>query len=129
MEEKRNQSRVTNTTITRNICDLSNMTDNVYETVAMLSKRANQISIEEKKELHKKIEEFASTIDTMEEIFENREQIEVVRHFEMMPKPTLEATQEYLEGKLWYHNPAKDSLETQKLEAKESELMDEQSKK
>ena len=126
MEEKRNQSRVTNTTITRNIYDLSNMTDNVYETVAMLSNRFVKFILTS---TYKKIEEFASTIDTMEEIFENREQIEVVRHFEMMPKPTLEATQEYLEGKLWYHNPAKDSLETQKLEAKESELMDEQSKK
>ncbi|MDO4217036.1 MAG: DNA-directed RNA polymerase subunit omega [Bacteroidales bacterium] len=129
MEEKKNQARVTNTTITRNIYDLSNMTDNVYETVAMLSKRANQIAVEEKKELHKKIEEFASTIDTMEEIFENREQIEVVRHFEQMPKPTLEATQEYLSGQLWYHNPAKDSLETQKLEAMENEVLEEQSEK
>ncbi len=124
MEEKKNQARVTNTTITRNIYDLSQMTDNVYETVALLSRRANQIAAEEKRELHKKIEEFSSTIDTMEEIYENREQIEVVRHYEQMPKPTLEAIQQYLDGELNYRNPAKENKEEQRLEAKENEVIE-----
>ncbi|MBQ9639730.1 MAG: DNA-directed RNA polymerase subunit omega [Bacteroidales bacterium] len=111
------------TTVTRNIYDLSQGTENIYETVAMLSKRANQISIEEKKELHKKIDEFSSNIDTMEEMFENREQIEIVRHFELMPKPTLEATEEYLDGDMYYRNPAKDDANMRKLEAEENEAL------
>lgn len=110
-----------NTTVTRNIYDLSEGTENIYETVALLSKRANQISVDVKHEMHKKIEEFASTIDTMDEIFENREQIEVVRHYEQMPKPTLMATQEYLNEDLYYRNPAKEDQSMQRLEAEENE--------
>ena len=87
MEEKK--KRTTNTTITRNTAEFSQMTDNIYETVAMLTLRSNQIAIDVKKELHKKIEEFTSNIDTIDDIYENREQIEVVRHYEQMPKPTL----------------------------------------
>ena len=76
-----------------------------------------------KRELHKKIEEFASTIDTMDEIYENREQIEVVRHYEQMPKPTLMATQEYLDGDIYYRNPAKEDKNMQRLEAMENEAI------
>lgn len=90
MEVKKN--RAANTTITRDTAQFSKGTDNIYETVALLSKRANQIASDMKRELHKKIEEFSSNIDTMDEIYENREQIEVVRHYEQMPKPTLMAT-------------------------------------
>ncbi len=121
MEE--NKKKVTNTTITRNTALFSNMTGNIYETVAMLTKRANQISIEEKRELHKKIEEFAGTNDAMDEYYENREQIEVVRRFEKMPKPVLVATEEYLEGKLYYRNPAKEDQEQQRMEAMENEVI------
>ena len=121
MEE--NKKKVTNTTITRNTALFSNMTDNIYETVAMLTKRANQISIEEKRELHKKIEEFAGTNDAMDEYYENREQIEVVRRFEKMPKPVLVATEEYLEGKLYYRNPAKEDQEQQRMEAMENAVI------
>lgn len=122
-----NKKKVTNTTITRNTALFSQMTDNIYETVAMLTKRANQISIEEKRELHKKIEEFASTNDAMDEYYENREQIEVVRRFEKMPKPVLTATEEYLDGQLYYRNPAKEDQEQQRMEAMENAVIDETS--
>lgn len=115
--------RPANTTITRNTNEFSEMTDNVYETVAMLTKRANQLAVEEKKELHKKIEEFATNFDTMDDIYENREQIEVVRHYEQMPKPVLVATQEYLNGELYYRNPAKEDQQQKKMEAMENEIL------
>lgn len=124
MEDKK--KRTTNTTITRNTAEFSQMTDNIYETVAMLTLRSNQIAIDVKKELHKKIEEFTSNIDTVDDIFENREQIEVVRHYEQMPKPTLVATQEYLDHELTYHNPAKEDQQAQRMEALENEVMENQ---
>ena len=123
-----NKKKVTNTTITRNTALFSQMTDNIYETVAMLTKRANQIAAEEKRELHKKIEEFASTNDAMDEYYENREQIEVVRRFERMPKPVLTATEEYLDGKLYYRNPAKEDPEQQRMEEWENEVIGENNK-
>lgn len=116
-------TRPANTTITRNTHQFSDMTDNIYETVAMLTKRSNQLAIEEKKELHKKIEEFATNFDTMDDIYENREQIEVVRHYEQLPKPVLVATQEYLNGELYYRNPAKEDQAEQKMEAMENEIL------
>ena len=121
MEVKKN--RPVNTTTTRNTAQFSEGTGNIYETVAVLSKRSNQIATDMKRELHKKIEEFASTIDTMDEIYENREQIEVVRHYEQMPKPTLMATQEYLDGDIYYRNPAKEDKNMQRLEAMENEAI------
>ena len=121
MEAKK--KRPINTTITRNTAEFSKGTENIYETVALLSKRSNQIASDMKRELHKKIEEFASNIDTMDEIFENREQIEVVRHYEQMPKPTLQATQEYLDDELYYRNPAKEDQNMQRLEAMENEAI------
>lgn len=120
MEDKKKR---TNTTITRNTADFCQMTDNIYETVAMLTKRANQISIDMKKELHRKIEEFAQNNDTMEEIYENREQIEIVRRFEQMPKPVLVATDEYLEHNIYYRNPAKEDPNQRKMEALENEMI------
>lgn len=121
METKK--SRPINTTITRNTELFSEGTGNIYETVAILSKRANQIATDMKRELHKKIEEFSSGIDTMDEIYENREQIEVVRHYEQMPKPTLQATQEYLDGEIYFRNPAKEDQNMQRLEAMENETI------
>ena len=100
MEEKK--KKVINTTITRNTADFNRGTENIYETVAMLTKRANQIAAEEKRELHNRIDDFKSNNDTADEMFENREQIEIVRRYEMQPKPTLEATEEYLEGKIFW---------------------------
>lgn len=108
MEEKRKKAT---TTVTRNTAEFSQMTGNLYETVAMLTKRANQIAIVEKKELQKKIEEFNSNNDGLDEYIENREQIETVRRFEQMPKPVLTAVDEYLDHKLYYRNPAKETPE------------------
>ena len=121
METKKN--RPINTTVTRDTAKFSDMTGNIYETVAMLSKRSNQIASDMKRELHRKIEEFSAGIDTMDEIYENREQIEVVRHYEQMPKPTLQATQEYLDGEIYYRNPAKEDQNMQRLEAMENEAI------
>ena len=120
MEEKK---KIPNTTITRNTAEFSQMTGNIYETVAVLSKRANQMAAEEKKELHKKIEEFANNNDGIDEYYENREQIDVVRRFEQMPKPTLVATEEYLDHQLYYRNPAKEDQEQQRMEAMENALI------
>ena len=95
-------------TVTRNMMDLCEDTGNVYETVAIIGKRANQIGLEMKTELSKKLQEFASYNDNLEEVFENIEQIEISRYYEKLPKPTLIATQEYMEGKVYHRNPAKE---------------------
>lgn len=96
------------TTVTRDVVKLCEDTGNIYETVAIIGKRANQISVEIKNDLSKKLAEFASYSDNLEEVFENREQIEISRYYEKLPKATLIATQEYMEGKVYYRNPAKD---------------------
>ncbi len=96
------------TTITRDMMSLSAETGNVYETVRIIGKRANQISVEMKHDLEKKLQEFASYNDNLEEVFENREQIEISRYFERLPKSTLIATQEFIEGEVYYRNPAKE---------------------
>lgn len=95
-------------TVTRNMMDLCEDTGNVYETVVIIGKRANQIAVEMKNDLSKKLQEFASYNDNLEEVFENREQIEISRYYEKLPKPTLIAAQEYEEGKVYYRNPAKE---------------------
>ncbi|NDW13881.1 RNA polymerase Rpb6 [Bacteroides sp. 214] len=95
-------------TITRDMMEVSADTGNVYESVAIIGKRANQISADIKVELSKKLQEFASYNDNLEEVFENREQIEISRYYEKLPKPTLIAAQEYQEGKIYYRNPAKE---------------------
>ena len=120
MEEKK--KKVVNTTITRNTDDFSRQTENIYETVAVLTKRANQIAIEEKRELHNKIDDFKTSNDTMDEMYENREQIEIVRRYELQPKPTLEATEEFLEGQIYFRNPAKESAEEKQREAIDEEI-------
>ena len=98
-------------TVTRNIMDLCNETGNVYESVAIIGKRANQISVEIKNDLSKKLAEFASYNDSLEVIFENREQIEISRYYEKLPKPTLLATQEFLEGNVYWRDPSRDNME------------------
>ena len=93
---------------TRDVIKMSEDTGNVYETVCIIAKRANQIGVEMKHDLEKKLQEFASLNDNLEEVSENREQIEISRYYEKLPKPTLLATQEYIEGKIMYRNPAKE---------------------
>lgn len=94
------------TTVTRDMIAMAEQTGNVYETVCIIGKRANQISVDLKKELEKKLQEFTAN-DNLEEVSENREQIEISRIYERLPKPTLIATQEYLEHKLYFSNPLK----------------------
>ena len=98
-------------TVTRDIMKLADETGNIYESVAIIAKRANQISTDLKGEISKKLQEFASTSDNLDEVFENREQIEISRFYEKMPKPTLIATQEFIDGKIYYRNPAKEAVE------------------
>lgn len=126
MEE--NKKKIPTSTITRNTAQFSQQTENIYETVAMLSRRANQIATQEKKELQKRIEEFATNNDSMEDFYENREQIDIVRHFEQMPKPVLTATEEYLDHELFYRNPAKEDLQQQMIESMENEVIKESEK-
>ncbi|MDR1707531.1 DNA-directed RNA polymerase subunit omega [Dysgonomonas sp.] len=102
------KSSAASNTVTRDMMSLSEETGNVYETVRIIGKRANQIAVEMKQDLDKKLQEFASYNDNLEEVFENREQIEISRYYEKLPKSTLIAAQEYVEGKLYYRNPNKD---------------------
>ena len=95
-------------TVTRDMIELSQDTGNVYETVCIIAKRANQIAAQMKSDLEKKLQEFAPYNDNLEEISENREQIEISRYYERLPKPTLIATQEYIEHKLFFHKSNKD---------------------
>lgn len=95
-------------TVTHNLMDFCVGTDNIYESVVIMSKRANQISVQMKEDLSKKLKEFASSNDNLEETFENREQIEISRYYERLPKPTLIAAEEFLNGKVYFRNPAKD---------------------
>lgn len=93
------------TTITRNTSDMEVNTGNIYESIVMMSKRSNQLSIELKEELTQKLQEFASTTDNLEEIFENREQIEISRFYEKLPKTVAIAMQELLADKIYARIP------------------------
>lgn len=95
------------TTVTRDMIAMSEQTGNVYETVCVIGKRANQIAVDLKKELEKKLTEFTENDNNLEEVSENRERIEISRFYEKLPKPTLIATQEYIEHKLYFSNPLK----------------------
>ncbi|MBB3187810.1 DNA-directed RNA polymerase subunit omega [Microbacter margulisiae] len=98
------------TTVTRDMNSLCESTGNVYETVKIIGKRANQISLMIRDDISQKMEEFNTVADNLEEVFENREQIEVSRFYEKLPKPTLIATQELIENKLFVRLPAKEKL-------------------
>jgi len=100
MESKKQP--VPETTITRDISGLLQETGNIYQTVMIIAQRANQIAMEVKKELNSKLEEFSTFADTLEETFENREQIEISRYYERQPKPTLIAINEFEEGETYY---------------------------
>ncbi|HRY32256.1 MAG TPA: DNA-directed RNA polymerase subunit omega [Bacteroidales bacterium] len=100
-----------NLAVTRNVADFAAPTGNIYETVCILAKRANIISLELKEELNKKISEFATATDNLEEVFENREQIEIARFYEQLPKPTLISIHEFLSNQIYYRNPAKEEMQ------------------
>ena len=106
MDYKKSKAPVN--TVTRNIMDLCDDTGNIYESVAIIGKRANQISLQIKDDLSKKLAEFASYNDSLEEVFENREQIEISRYYEKLPKCALMATQEFVEGKVYWRDPSRD---------------------
>lgn len=93
---------VQSSVITRDLDKIAAQTGNVYESVVIISKRARQIAVNIKEELNNKLAEFATTVDNLEEVFENREQIEISKFYERLPKPTTTATEEFLEGKLNY---------------------------
>lgn len=95
--------------VTRDTRKFSEHTANIYETVVVISKRSNQIALELKDELNKKIEEFATTNDNLEEVFENKEQIEIARFYERLPKPTLISVNEFLNDQIYYRNPHKET--------------------
>ncbi len=102
-------SNAAKTTITRNTSELYSKVDgNLFEAVVLLTKRANQISREMKEELSQKLEEFGGHSDNLEEVFENREQIEISRHYERMPKPHSIAVQELVDGAVHYRYPEED---------------------
>ncbi len=94
--------QVPTNTITRNLSELAKPTGNIYETVMIIAKRANQISANVKQELSQKLEEFSNYADTLEETFENREQIEISKHYERLPKPTLVAIEEFRNNEIYY---------------------------
>ncbi len=87
---------------TKNLIEIKNKTGNLYESIAIIAKRANQINITLKEELHSKLEEFASHTDSLEEIHENKEQIEISRAYERMPNPAILATHEFMDDKIYY---------------------------
>lgn len=103
-----NKNTVPNSTVTRDLRELDKGTDNLYESIVIISKRANQISVDIKEELNQKLSEFASNNDNLEEVFENREQIEISKHYERLPKPSLVAIDEYLHDKVYFRNPSKE---------------------
>lgn len=96
------KSQIPTNTITRDLVDFAAPTGNIYETVSILSKRANQIALAEKKELNKKLEDFKNERDTMEEVYENCEQIEISKYYERQPKPSLVAIYEFQHGEIEY---------------------------
>ncbi|MDQ3681864.1 MAG: DNA-directed RNA polymerase subunit omega [Bacteroidota bacterium] len=106
---RQHSSNTTNNVETRDLNDLKEKTGNLYESIAIIAKRANQINISLKEELHNKLEEFASHTDSLEEIHENKEQIEISRAYERMPNPALLATQEFFDEKI-YHRKSEDDL-------------------
>lgn len=103
------KSNAPTNTVTRDMQDFRDKTGNVYESIAIIGKRANQISVEIKDELKKKLDEFSSSSDNLEEVFENHEQIEISRYYERLPKPTLLAAQEFADDEVYYRNPLKEN--------------------
>jgi len=99
---RQQNNNTSNVVETQNLIDIKNKTGNLYESITIIAKRANQINIAIKEELHNKLEEFASHTDSLEEIHENKEQIEISKAYERMPNPALLATAEFMEDKIYY---------------------------
>ncbi len=103
---RQHSAGTSNNVETRNLNDIKAKTGNLYESISIIAKRANQINISIKEELHSKLEEFASHTDSLEEIHENKEQIEISKAYERMPNPSLLATQEFLDDKIYFRKPS-----------------------
>lgn len=101
-------ANTSNVVETKNLNDLKMKTGNLYESISVIARRANQINVSLKEELHNKLEEFASHTDSLEEIHENKEQIEISRAYERMPNPAILATQEFMEDKIYYRKDESD---------------------
>ena len=110
-----NKNQVVTNTITRELRDFAAPTGNIYETVMIIAKRANQISADIKHELSQKLEEFSTYADTLEETFDNREQIEISRYYEKLPKPSLLATQEFIDNQVYWRDPLKDQQKEKEM--------------
>ncbi|OAB78524.1 DNA-directed RNA polymerase subunit omega [Cochleicola gelatinilyticus] len=106
---KNSEAPINTTTIDKNLVDAP--TNNIYEAISIISKRANQINGDIKKELLEKLDEFATYNDSLEEIFENKEQIEVSKFYEKLPKPHALAVQEWLDNKIYFRNTADEDIE------------------
>ncbi len=107
MDEVKNR-RIPTDAITRSVLELAKETGNVYESVMIIAKRSNQISAVRREQLKERLEEFSKVADTLEEVYQNQEQIEVSREFEMLPKSTIVATEEFLAGDLYYRHSTVD---------------------
>ncbi|MEQ1734345.1 MAG: DNA-directed RNA polymerase subunit omega [Bacteroidia bacterium] len=103
-----NRTNAETSTITRDMKDFDQETGNVYESISIICKRANQISAELKEEINGKLADFVSTTDNLDEIFENREQIEISKYYEKMPKATLIAISEFQADEVYFKNPSKE---------------------
>lgn len=119
MSSKYKSTTAVRNTVTRNVDDLTSETENIYESIAIISKRANQVSQEIKEELNGKLEEFATSQDNLEEIFENREQIEISKYYEKMPKPHSIAVQEFIQDRVYYRRPEEEEAATPALDKEE----------
>lgn len=109
MDYKKTEAPVS--TVTRNIVSIAEKTGNIYEAVIICSKMADQINAELRKELYEKLEEFATYNDNLEEVHENREQIEVSKYFEKLPKPSLISLEEFLNDRVYYANATPENIE------------------
>ena len=97
-------TNIPNNTKTRKLVDLDQPTGNIYKSLNIISRRANQIAAEMKQELNRKLADFSSSSDSLEETFENREQIEISRYYERLPKPSIIATEEFLDDEVYYRD-------------------------
>ena len=110
MSKLRRQLSANTTSVveTKNLIDIKAKTGNLYESISIISKRANQINISLREELHNKLEEFASHTDSLEEVHENKEQIDISRAYEKMPNAAILATQEFMENKVYFRKNEED---------------------
>jgi len=104
-----NYNNIPASTQVRDLRKIDAPTQNIYESLAIVSKRANQIASQMKEELHSKLQEFSNDSDTLEEVFENREQIEISSYYERLPKPVNIAMEEFLSDKIYFRNPSKEN--------------------